>query len=85
MVSLGCAEASAENLLEGCLCEPEPGACLSGDTRCDSETQLGYCDAQQVWTTYECETLCAETLVTPISTGCELDEEDGAACWCVAE
>lgn len=85
MMSAGCAEVSLEVSVEGCECVPEPGSCAPGDTRCDSETELGFCDAQQVWTTHACEDLCTENLATPISTGCDLDEDGVAACWCAAE
>ena len=84
MLSAGCAAASYEILLEGCQCVPSPGACAPGDTVCESEAQLGYCDENQVWTLYNCDELCAATLATPVSTGCSVGEDDLAACWCVA-
>ena len=85
MMSDGCAEWSLEVPETGCICVPEPGACAPGDTRCDSETELGYCDGEQVWTAYDCDDLCAASLATPISTGCDVDDEGSAACWCVAQ
>lgn len=84
MISTGCAEVDLEILIEGCQCIPAPGACEPGDTNCESETQVSYCDDSQVWVVYGCDEVCAATLATPISTGCRLGEDDVAACWCVA-
>ncbi len=80
----GCAP-DPDTLLDGCVCVPEPGACAPGATQCESDTQLRYCDAEQVWIVYECSELCAASLATPISLGCDVDEQGLAACWCEAE
>ena len=85
MMSAGCSEESVEVDSEGCRCVPLPGFCTPGETRCDSDTELGYCDDSQSWTNYSCEDLCSASLATPISTGCALDDQDLAACWCVDE
>lgn len=80
MLSEGCAETPTE----GCVCVPEPGACAPGSTACESDNTLGYCDDQQVWSTFDCDELCAASLATPTSTGCAMGEDEVAACWCVA-
>lgn len=80
MLSDGCAETP----VEGCVCVPEPGACAPGSTACESDTTLGYCDDQQIYAIYDCADLCAESLATPMSTGCAPDEDGIAVCWCVA-
>lgn len=85
MISLGCEEVSVDNPIEGCACAPVPGACAPGDTMCESETQIIYCDESQIWTGYECDELCAMTLATPNSMGCSEDEDGRSVCWCVAE
>jgi hypothetical protein len=82
MQSMGCV---TDGPLEGCACAPEPGACAPGATTCESDNELGYCDAEQVWGVYDCDSLCESSLATPISVGCMVDEEGDAACWCVAE
>jgi hypothetical protein len=81
MLSMGCV---VEGPLEGCACIPEPGACAPGMTACESASELGYCDGAQVWIVYDCDSLCASSLATPVSQGCVVDEDSEAACWCVA-
>jgi hypothetical protein len=81
MLSIGCV---IDGPLESCACVPEPGACAPATTACESDTELGYCDTEQVWVVYDCESLCASSLATPISVGCMADEAGDAACWCVA-
>lgn len=70
MLSEGCQETP----IEGCVCVPEPGACAPGSTACESDAALGYCDDDQVWAIYECTDLCAASLATPVSLGCELGD-----------
>lgn len=81
MLSMGCV---ADGSIDGCVCAPEPGACAPGSTACESNNELGYCDDQQIWTVYDCEELCASSLATPVSVGCDLDVDGVAACWCTA-
>jgi hypothetical protein len=81
MLSEGCQETP----IEGCVCVPDPGACAPGSTACESDAALGYCDDDQVWGIYECTDLCTASLATPVSLGCDLGEDEVAACWCVAE
>jgi hypothetical protein len=83
MLSMGCV---VDGPVESCVCIPEPGACAPGATACESENELGYCDASQVWVVYDCDSLCESSLATPVSVGCLPVEDDGtSACWCVAE
>lgn len=85
MISEGCAETTVDGWpVEGCVCEPEPGACAPGTTACESDTEIGYCDEQQVWTIHDCTEVCSASLATPVSVGCQPDEDGTAACWCVA-
>jgi hypothetical protein len=69
---------------EGCACTPEPGACDPGSTACESESEIGHCGAGQVWTVYDCADVCAASLPTPVSLGCDVDDEGVAVCWCGA-
>ena len=86
MISQGCAETTVDGWpVDGCVCEPEPGACAPGATACDSDTEIALCGDQQSWTVHECDDLCAASLATPVSIGCEVGEDGQAACWCVAE
>lgn len=82
MQSMGCV---VDGPLESCACVPEPGACAPGSMACESDNELGYCDVGQVWTVYDCDSLCESSLATPISVGCIFDEDGDAACWCTAD
>lgn len=86
MISEGCDETTVDGwLVEGCVCEPEPGACDPGATACESETEIGYCDEQQSWMVMDCVELCLASLATPVSIGCGVGEDGLAVCWCAAE
>jgi hypothetical protein len=82
MLSMGC---EVDGPLQRCVCIPEPGSCAPGATACESDNELGTCGADQLWSVYDCDSLCESSLATPISVGCMVDEEGVAACWCVAE
>lgn len=62
----------------------DPEGCAPGDTVCASATEVSVCDDAQLWSNFDCGSVCAGSGFA--SLGCVAEAEDAAAsCWCTSE
>jgi hypothetical protein len=75
----------AEGCDETCICTlKDPMGCTPGETVCASSDELSICDGAQLWSNFDCATVCADAGLASVD--CVVGTDDvPASCWCTSE